>query len=128
MTFGLLVWSGWILSAQRIERRELVPFGIAGAVLLSIYSVGATAYVPHLFNSYAARYGAIGAVFAIISTLFCVMVIVVGAATLGREVNEELGRIRRGDRPPDDEVRREWDHVVTQARERWQTVRTRLQR
>ena len=128
VVFAFLVYTGWVLSAQRIQRRDLVPFGIAGAVLLSIYSVGATAYVPHLFNSYAARYGAIGAVFAIISTLFCVMVVLVSSAALGREMRDELDRIGRGERPPDDEIRREWDVVVAQARLRWQTVRTRLKR
>jgi membrane protein len=128
VVFVFLVWTGWMLSAHRISRRDLLPFGIAGAVLLSIYSVGATAYVPHLFNSYAARYGAIGAVFAMISTLFCVMVVLVASAALGREMRDELDRIARGERPPDDEIRREWDVIVAQARLRWQTVRTRLKR
>ena len=80
-----LIWSAWVLSAKRIERHELVPFGIVGAALLSLYSVGATVYVPHLFSTYATRYGVIGAVFAIISALFCVMVVVVGSAAAGRE-------------------------------------------
>jgi membrane protein len=128
MIFALLIWSGWMLSAQRIDWHRLIPFGVAGAVLLSIYNVGATAYVPHLFESYAARYGAIGAVFAIISTLFCVMVVLVGSAVLGREIRDELDRIKRGERPPDDEIRREWDVIVGQARSQWQTVRTRLKR
>ena len=26
-----LIWSGWVLSAKRIERQDLVPFGIVGA-------------------------------------------------------------------------------------------------
>jgi hypothetical protein len=50
-----LVWSGRVLSAKRIERNDLLPFGILGAVLLAVYSVGATVYVPHLFRSYATR-------------------------------------------------------------------------
>ena len=45
----------------------------SAAVLLAIYSMGATVYVPHLFSTYATRYGVIGAVFAIISTLFCII-------------------------------------------------------
>ena len=92
---------------------------MVGAVLLTIYSIGATVYVPHLFSTYATRYGVIGAVFAMISTLFCVMVVLVGAAALGREVHDELGRIRRGERPADDDVRREWDALVGEARSRW---------
>jgi uncharacterized BrkB/YihY/UPF0761 family membrane protein len=102
-----------------------MPFGILGAVLLAVYSVGATIYVPHLFNTYATRYGVIGAVFAMISALFCVMVVVVGSAAAGREVSDELERIRRGDARAEDEVRRQWDEVTAQARTRWDSFRER---
>jgi membrane protein len=61
-----------------------------------------------------------------ISALFCVMVVVVASAALGREVYDELGRVRRGERPPDDEVRQEWDSVVAEARTRWETARRQL--
>ena len=122
-----LVWTGWVLSAKRIERRDLLPFGIVGAILLSLYSVGAAVYVPHLFNTYATRYGVIGAVFAIISALFCVMVVVVGSAAAGREVHDELDRIRRGERPAEDEVQRQWDQVIADARSRWDTLRAQIQ-
>jgi uncharacterized BrkB/YihY/UPF0761 family membrane protein len=122
-----LVWSGWVLSAKRIERRDLLPFGIVGAALLSLYSVGAAVYVPHLFSVYATRYGVIGAVFAIISALFCVMVVVVGSAAAGREVHDELDRIRRGERPAEDEVQRQWDQVIGDARSRWDTLRAQIQ-
>jgi membrane protein len=123
-----LVWSGWVLSAKRIRRQELLPFAIVGAVALAIYSVGAAVYVPHLFNTYATRYGVIGAVFALISTLFCIMVILVTSAAAGREVRDELDRIRRGERPAEDEVRRQWDEITAEARSRWETLRTHLPR
>ena len=127
LTAVFLVWSGRVLSAKRIERRDLYPFGIVGAVLLGLYSVGATVYVPHLFSSYATRYGVIGAVFAMISAIFIVMVVLVGSAAAGREIDDELGRIRRGEKPADDEVRRQWDEVTTEARSRWQTLRDQMQ-
>ena len=76
---------------------------------------------------YATRYGVIGAVFAMISALFCVMVVVVGSAAAGREIDDELGRIRRGERPADDEVQRQWDEVTADARSRWQTLREQIQ-
>jgi membrane protein len=98
-----------------------------GAVLLGLYSVGATVYVPHLFSSYATRYGVIGAVFAMISTFFCVMVVLVGSAAAGREIDDELGRIRRGERPADDDVQHQWDAVTAEARSRWQTLREQSQ-
>ena len=84
-------------------------------------------YVPHLFSTYATRYGVIGAVFAMISALFCVMVVVVGSAAAGREVADELGRIRRGEKPAEDEVRRQWDAVTAEARSRWDTLRSQIQ-
>jgi uncharacterized BrkB/YihY/UPF0761 family membrane protein len=128
VTAAFLVWSAWVLSAKRIDWHAFVPFGVIGAVLTAIYSVGATVYVPHLFTSYAARYGAIGAVFALISMLFCIMVVIVGSAALGREVEDELARIRRGERPPEDEVRREWDKMLAEGRSRWQAARTYIKR
>jgi uncharacterized BrkB/YihY/UPF0761 family membrane protein len=122
-----LIWSARVLSAKRIERQDLLPFGIVGAALLAVYSVGAAVYVPHLFSTYATRYGVIGAVFAIISALFAVMVVVVGSAAAGREVHDELDRIRRGERPAEDEVRNQWDQVIGDARSRWDTLRAQIQ-
>jgi uncharacterized BrkB/YihY/UPF0761 family membrane protein len=127
LTMAFLIWSGQVLSAKRIERRDLLPFGILGGALLAIYSVGATVYVPHLFSSYATRYGVIGAVFAMISALFCVMVVLVGSAAAGREIDDELGRIRRGERPADDAVQRQWDELTAEARSRWQTLREQIE-
>ena len=120
-----MAWSGWILSAKRIALRELVPFAVIAALASAVYSVGANVYVPKMFSTYATRYGVIGAVFALISTLFCVMVIIVAASAAGREVQDELGRIRRGERPADDEVRRQWNELTAEARSRWQVWRAR---
>ncbi len=127
LTAVFLVWSGWLLSAKRIARHDLIPFAIVGSVALAVYSVGATVYVPHLFDTYATRYGVIGAVFAMISAFFIVMVISVVSAAAGREIDDELDRIRRGERPADDEVQRQWDEVTAQARSRWDTMHTRVQ-
>jgi uncharacterized BrkB/YihY/UPF0761 family membrane protein len=118
-----LVWSGWLLTAKRVPRRALLPFGVGGAALLALYSIGARVYVPHLFSTYATRYGVIGAVFAMISTLFCLMFLVVVAAAAGREIHEELLRIRRGEKPADDEVRRQWTEITDDLRSRSETAR-----
>ena len=128
LTVVFLVWSGRVLSAKRLERDELIPFGLLGAAVLAVYSIGATVYVPHLFSSYATRYGVIGAVFAMISALFCVMVVVVGSAAAGREIRDQLDRIRRGEKPAEDEVQRQWAEVTAQARSRWETLRERRRR
>jgi membrane protein len=121
-------WSGRVLSAKRIGWRALAPFAILGAGLFAGYLIGASVYLPHLFSVYASRYGVIGAVLAMISALFGAMLVLVAAAAAGREVAFELDRIARGERPPDDEVRREWDAVIEQARSRWETVRGGLRR
>ena len=126
VTAVFLLWSGRVLSARRIARSDLLPFAIVGSVLLAASSVAAAVYVPHLFETYATRYGVIGAVFAMISWLFCVMVVVVASAAAGREVHEELERIARGERPAENEVRRQWDEVTAQARSRWDTLRVQI--
>jgi len=128
LTAVFLTWSGWILSAKRIGWRTFLPFGVIAAVVSAVYSMGAAVYVPHLFSTYATRYGVIGAVFAMISALFCITVILVGSAALGREIGDELDRIRRGERPPDHEVRREWDNLLAEMRARWTTAHARLNR
>ena len=123
-----LVWTR--LGAQRQADRapgRSCRSPSSGSALLALYSVGAAVYVPHLFSTYATRYGVIGAVFAMISALFCVMVVIVGSAAAGREVHDELDRIRRGERPAEDEVRRQWDEVTAQARSRWETLREQIQ-
>ena len=125
VTAAFLYWSGRVLSAGRLSKPQLVPFALIGAALLAVYSVGAIVYVPHLFSSYATRYGVIGAVFAMISSLFCIMVVLVGSAAAGREVADELDRIRKGERPADDDVRRQWAEVTAEARLRWETLRSR---
>ena len=122
-----LLWGGRVLSAKRIARNDLLPFAIIGAALLAAFSVGATVYVPHLFDTYATRYGVIGAVFAMISALFCAMLVIVGSAAAGREVHDELDRIRRGERPAQNEVQQQWDQVTAEARSRWETLRAQIQ-
>ncbi len=126
LVVGFLVWSGYLLSARRIAWRDLVPFGVVGAAGLSLYAVGASIYVPHLFTAYADRYGVIGAIFAMISSLFALMVVIVGSASVGREVHDELGRIRSGIKPSDDEVQRQWENVIREARTRYAVARERL--
>jgi membrane protein len=128
VTAFFLAWSGHVLSAKRIALKSLALFAIVASLALSVYFAGAAVYVPHLFSSYASRYGAIGAVFAMISALFGFMVALVGSAAIGREVSDELDRIAAGERPPDDEVRREWDAVIREARSRWDALRGRIDR
>jgi membrane protein len=126
LSAAFLAWSARVLSARRIAWRGVFPFALIGAVALAVYFAGAAVYVPHLFSSYATRYGPIGAVLAMISALFGLTVVLVGSAAVGREVFDELSRIRAGERPPDDDVKREWEVFVGEARSRWELVRQRI--
>ena len=55
------------------------------------------------------------------------MVILVVSAAAGREIRDELDRIRRGEKPAANEIERQWDEVTAQARLRWETLRTQIQ-
>jgi uncharacterized BrkB/YihY/UPF0761 family membrane protein len=123
LVFLFFWWSGRVLTAGRLAWHSLLPFAVIAAILTTAYSIAATVYVPDMFSVYATRYGVIGAVFAMISSLFCAMLVVVASAAVGREVADELGRIRRGERPADDQVRREWEAVIAEARSKWDVAR-----
>lgn len=123
VTTAFLTFSGRLLSAKRLTAAALLPFALCAAALTSAYSVLAAVYLPRLFNSYASRYGAAGSVFGMASVLFGAMLVLVLSSALGREVRDELVRIRQGRRPSQDEVRRQWDSIVEQTRSRWRTVR-----
>ncbi len=120
---GFLIWTGRLLSGRRVSSRDLLPFAILVAIGLGVYGVVSELWVPQLFNTYAARYGVIGATFAIISALFGAMFVIVVMTAIGREVTVELDRLRRGERPPPDAVRREWDATIADLRRRRDELR-----
>lgn len=118
LSIVFLLWTGRLMSAYRVPDRDLLPFAILVSVGLGLYGVVSDVYIPRLFDSYVSRYGVIGATFAIISAMFGAMFVVVVLAALAREVADELGRVRRGERPPEDAVRREWDALLDDVRAR----------
>jgi uncharacterized BrkB/YihY/UPF0761 family membrane protein len=112
-----VVWSGELLSNRRIRRHELLPAAILVAAVGGLMAIAGDIYVPRLFNSYADRYGAVGAVFALISWLFILMVGLVAAVAVGREVSSELDAIGRGEKPSNEQIEAEWAQVRAQAHE-----------
>src|SRR3954471_15544041 len=38
-TAAFLMWSGWILSARRIDWRDLLPFALIGSIVMAVYSI-----------------------------------------------------------------------------------------
>lgn len=117
-----VIWSGVLLSNRRITRRELLPAAIVVAAVGGLLAFGGDIYVPRLFNSYANRYGAVGAVFALISWLFVLMVGLVSAVAVGREVSLELDAIQRGEKPSSEQIQAEWAIVRRQAHDARQRV------
>jgi len=117
LSVAFVVWSGVLLSNRRITRHQLLPAAILVAAVGGLLAIGGDIYVPRLFNSYASRYGAVGAVFALISWLFVLMVGLVAAVAVGREVSEELDAIGRGEKPSNEQIQAEWAQVRRQAHE-----------
>ena len=122
-TAAFYIWSAYVLSGRRLPWRRFVAFGVVAACAGTVYSVAASAYMPGIFETYAARYGVVGVVFALISALFGAMVVIVASSALGREVHEEIGRLRHGERPSEDEVRKQWNEVLARARSGWAGAR-----
>ncbi len=118
LAVAFLVWTGRLLGANRVLDRDLLPFAILVAGGLVIYGSVSDLWVPRMFDSYAGRYGVIGATFAIISAMFGAMFVVVVMTAIGREVADEVDRIRRGERPPEDAVREQWELLLNDVRAR----------
>jgi uncharacterized BrkB/YihY/UPF0761 family membrane protein len=110
-----VLWSGLLLTDRRVTTHQLMPGAILIVIVGTLVAIGGDIYVPRLFNSYASRYGSVGAVFALISWLFVGSVALVGATAVGREVWAELESIRRGDRPSNAQVEAEWTTLRTQV-------------
>jgi membrane protein len=108
---AFVLWTGVLLTNRRVSTHELLPAAILIVALAAILGVAGDIYVPRLFNSYADRYGAVGAVFALISWLFVLMVALVSATAVGREVSGELDSIRKGERPSRAQIDAEWGRV-----------------
>jgi uncharacterized BrkB/YihY/UPF0761 family membrane protein len=130
---AFVVFTGVSLTNRRVTRQQLMPIAVLVVALGAIFAIGGDIYVPRLFNSYADRYGAVGAVFAMISWLFVLMIALVAAVAVGREVWAELQAIRRGDRPSNEQIEAEWaqvraqmDEGRTQVAERTRAARERV--
>jgi membrane protein len=114
---AFLTWSSWILSGKRGAPRRVIPFAVLATLSLATYGAVSDLWLPDLFDNYTQRYGVIGATFALISWLFGATVLLVASSALGREITDELDRIRSGDREAQDAVLAEWDDARRQAEE-----------
>lgn len=105
---GTRVGGPWLAARRRLHipfhKRQTPPAGLNASAQRPVRVRVRGFYAPHPFSSYPSRYAVVGADLAMISTLFGLMLALVASAVLGREVFEMLDRIRRGERPRDDEV------------------------
>lgn len=100
LALGTLMWAWtpYLLLAQRVPIRELLPSGILTAAATVALGIASLVYVPTVMTTNADRYGLIGVAFALVSWLFayaCAVIaaIVVGAVLAGRDpVSDEAGR------------------------------------
>lgn len=87
---AMWMWTPYLLLAQRIPARELLPTGLLTAVATTGLGIASLVYMPTVVSTNAERYGLIGVAFAIVSWLFayaCAIIaaIVIGAVLAGRE-------------------------------------------
>jgi membrane protein len=84
------MWTPYVLLAQRIPARALLPTGLLTAVATTGLGIASLVYMPTVMTTNADRYGLIGVAFALVSWLFayaCAIIaaIVIGAVLAGRE-------------------------------------------
>jgi membrane protein len=84
------MWTPYVLLAQRIPARELLPTGLLTAVATTGFGIASLVYLPAVMTNNAARYGLIGVAFALVSWLFAyafaiIAAVVIGAVLAGRK-------------------------------------------
>ena len=85
-----LLWliTPWLLVGRRLPWRTLVFQALLTAAGLLALSVSAAVYAPRAVSSAAADFGVIGVAFALLTLLFCVAAVFVGAAAIGATLAE----------------------------------------
>jgi hypothetical protein len=95
---ALFLWTPSILLGRRVPWRRLLPTAaITGAATLGL-GISSVIAMPGVVSHNTARYGLIGFTFSMVSWLFVAALVVVGAAILGKLVDDELAA-RRGVAP-----------------------------
>jgi membrane protein len=92
LSFGLWLFTPWLLVGRRIEWRRLLPQALLTSSGLAALTVASLLYLPRAIGSAAAQFGFIGVAFALLSFLFCASLVLVVAAALGSTLAEERDR------------------------------------
>lgn len=87
---GSVLWmvTPFILLGRRVAMRELLPGGVATAILLVAFNLGSRLYLPHSTTSNVRRYGLVGVTFTILTWLFAFSVTLIASAAIGAVLSE----------------------------------------
>ena len=104
LTFGLdivvAVFMPWLLLANRVPVRRLVPGGVVFALAMLVARPASEVYLPRALEESADQYGSIGVAFTYLASLYVVSFVLLAAAIIGNVIAEDDGRlgqlIRRG--------------------------------
>lgn len=80
---ALWLWSPYVLLAQRIDWRRLVPTALLTAAAMTAVSIASVVYMPQAIDSSAGAYGPIGIAIALVSWLVAVGFALVACAVVG---------------------------------------------
>jgi membrane protein len=94
LALGSILWmvTPFILLGRRVALRELLPGGIATAILLVLFNLGSRLYLPHSTTANVRRYGLVGVTFTILTWLFAFSLTLIASAAIGAVLSER----RRG--------------------------------
>jgi membrane protein len=113
LSYGLWLWTPYLLLGRRVERRRLRGTGILTATALTAFGVASIFYMPQSIESSAQRFGLIGIAIAIVSWLIGVGFVLVVSAALGAVLADRSARV--GASPPGRRRRRALQREAEQA-------------
>lgn len=93
LALGSILWmvTPFILLGRRVAMRELLPGGVATAILLVLFNLGSRLYLPHSTTSNVQRYGLVGVTFTILTWLFAFSLTLIASAAIGAVLSERRG-------------------------------------
>lgn len=88
-SFAFWLWTPRILLGPRIPWRRFVPIAALTTIAVTIFEVATPLYMPQIIRDDAARYGTIGAAFALLSWLVILAFLIVGSAVVASQIDRE---------------------------------------
>jgi membrane protein len=95
-TYVFWLWTPRILLGPRTSLRRLLPIAGLTTVAVTMLSVASPLYMPKMIRDDAARFGTIGAAFALLSWLLVLAGLIVGSAVVASQFDRERTRAPDG--------------------------------